>query len=231
MKTPHLATRRVLDRRHFLRGAGSTMLGLPFLEAMSPAFVRGQATRSPRRMVAMCATLGFHAPQLFPQKAGHDYELTPYLERIRDHRDEFTLFSGLSHPDQQGNNGHASEMTWLTSARRPGLAGFKNTISIDQLIAREIGMKTRHPYLALSTSGRSLSWTSNGVAIPGETSPAKLFKSLFVDGTEKEVAEEMAQFRRGRSILDTVLGEAKKLERTVGPRDREKLDEYFTSVR
>lgn len=231
MKTPFIASGKALSRRHFLRGTGAATIGLPFLDAMSPAFVRGQSVDSPRRMVAMCATLGFHAPELFPETPGRNYELTPYLSRIKDHREHFTVFSGLSHPDQQGNNGHASEMTWLTSARRPGLAGFKNTISIDQFIAQQIGAETRYPYLALSTSGRSMSWTSNGVAIPGETSPAKLFKALFVDGTEAQIETEITQFKKGRSILDTVLSEAKKLEREIGQRDREKLDEYLTSVR
>ena len=231
MNTPYLATRRAIDRRHFLRGTGSTLLGLPLLEAMSPAFARGQSKESPKRFVAMCATLGFHTPYLFPTQIGRDYELTPYLSRIGDHRDDFTVISGLSHPEQQGNNGHASEMTWLTSAKRPGLAGFKNTISLDQLIASEIGVETRYPYLALSTSGRSMSWTANGVAIPGETSPSKLFKALFIEGTDEEIAQEMKEFQRGRSILDTVLGEAKKLEKDLGHRDREKLEEYLTSVR
>lgn len=231
MNLPYLASRNALSRRHFLQGTGSAVLSLPFLEAMSPAFSRAQSSHSPNRFVAMCATLGFHAPYLFPDTPGTDYQLSPYLAKLKDHRDSFTVFSGLSHPEQQGNNGHASEMTWLTSARRPGLAGFKNTISLDQVIAAELGVETRYPYLALSTSGRSMSWTANGVAIPGETSPAKLFKALFIDGTEAEVENEMKQFKRGRSILDTVLGDAKRLEKKLGERDREKLDEYLTSVR
>jgi hypothetical protein len=122
-------------------------------------------------------------------------------------------------------------MTFLTSASRPGLAGFKNTISLDQRIAHEVGSLTRYPYLALSTGSTSLSWTSNGVEIPGQSSPAKLFKALFVDGTEKEITAEKKQFIRGRSILDTVLGDAKRLDKTLGEKDREKLDEYLTSVR
>ncbi|MDF1861042.1 MAG: DUF1552 domain-containing protein [Verrucomicrobiales bacterium] len=231
MNLPYLASRNALSRRHFLQGTGSAVLSLPFLEAMIPAFSRAQSSHSPNRFVAMCATLGFHAPHLFPNTPGTNYELSPYLAKLKDHRDSFTVFSGLSHPEQQGNNGHASEMTWLTSARRPGLAGFKNTISLDQVIAAELGVETRYPYLALSTSGRSMSWTANGVAIPGETSPAKLFKALFIDGTEAEVEDEMKQFKRGRSILDTVLGDAKRLEKKLGERDREKLDEYLTSVR
>lgn len=231
MKTPYVATGKGLSRRHFLRGTGATLFGLPLLEAMSPAFAKTAPVKSPERFVAMCATLGFHVPNLFPSTPGRDYESTPYLKHLLPHRDDFTVISGLSHPEQQGNNGHASELTWLTSAKRPGLAGFKNTISIDQLIADKIGHETRYPYLALSTSGRSISWTANGVEIPGEQSPSKLFKALFIQGTEKEIAEEMKQFQRGRSILDTVLGEAKKLDRSLGNKDQEKLDEYLTSVR
>jgi hypothetical protein len=231
MIAPHLSTRPALSRRHFLRGTGSAMLGLPFLEAMVPSFSRAASPASPKRFVAMCATLGFHGPHLFPTREGPDHEPTPYLDKLKDHRGRYTLFSGLSHSEQQGDSGHASEMTWLTSARRPGLSGFKNTVSLDQAIASVIGSETRFPCLALSTSGRSLSWTPNGVEIPGETSPAKIFKALFIQGTEAEVAEEMKSFRRGRSILDTVLGEAKSLGRELGARDREKLDEYLSSVR
>ena len=231
MNAPHLSTRPALSRRHFLRGAGSAMLGLPVLEAMTPNFSRAASTVSPKRFVAMCATLGFHGPHLFPTQEGLDYDPSPYLAKLKDHRRDFTLFSGLSHPEQQGNNGHASEMTWLTSARRPGLAGFKNSISLDQVIANTIGSETRHPFLALSTNGRSMSWTANGVELPGETSPAKLFKALFIQGTEAEVAAEMKSFQRGRSILDTVLGEAKSLGRELGARDKGKLEEYLASVR
>lgn len=212
------------------------MLSLPVLDAMTAMFASSAraaelSAPSPKRFVAMCAGLGFHAPFLFPEAAGRNYELTPYLSKLKDHRNDFTVLSGLSHPEQQGNSGHASELTWLTSAQRPGLAGFKNTISLDQLIADQIGSETRYPFLALSTSGRSMSWTATGVEIPGETSPAKLFKALFIEGTEQEVAAEIRQLQRGRSILDTVLGEANKLERDLGRRDREKLEEYLAAVR
>jgi len=237
MKAPNVISRTPLSRRFFLRGTGAAALSLPMLDAMTPSLVHRAAAAdtsagdSPKRFVAMCATLGFHTPYLFPEQPGRDFELTPYLSKLKDHRNELTLLSGLSHPEQNGNNGHASELTWLTSARRPGLAGFKNTISLDQLIAQKIGIQTRFPYLALSTSGRSMSWTSSGVEIPAEASPAKLFKQLFVDGTEEEVAAEMKKLERGRSILDTVSGEAQKLDEKLGRRDREKLDEYLAAVR
>ncbi len=232
----HIMTRNALSRRHFLRGTGAAFLSLPLLEAMSPMVARGASTardseQSPKRFIAICAGLGFHGPFLFPERAGREYTLTPYLGELKDHRRDFTVFSGLSHPEQQGNNGHASELTWLTSAKRPGLAGFKNTISLDQAIANKIGILTRYPYLALSTSGRSMSWTSNGVEIPGETSPSRLFRALFIEGTQQEIADEMRSLERGRSILDTVQEEARRLNDNLGQRDREKLDEYLTAVR
>ena len=235
MYVPNISNRKPLSRRRLLTGIGAAAIGLPVLDAMTPTFgaAAAEASRkeSPKRFVAMCAGLGFHCPHLFPETPGKNYELTPYLSRLKDHKDKLTILSGLSHPNQQGNNGHASEITWLTSAQRPGLAGFRNTISLDQLIAEKIGIQTRFPYLALSTNGSSISWTSSGVEIPGQSSPTKLFRSLFIEGSPKEVQAEMRQLQKGRSILDTVLGEAKQLDKELGHRDREKLEQYLSSVR
>jgi hypothetical protein len=133
--------------------------------------------------------------------------------------------------EQNGANGHTSEMTWLTSAKHPGLAGFKNTISIDQLIAEQIGSQTRFPSLILGTGSDSLSWSASGVPLPAESSPSKAFQQLFVDGTPAEIAAQVRGLKRGRSILDTVTGQAKKLHGELGKRDQEKLDEYFSAVR
>ena len=229
----NIATKRHLDRRAFLRGAG-TVLSLPFLEAMVPAFAtRAQAAvgQPPPRFLAMCATLGFHTPFLFPQETGADYTLTPYLEPLKDLKSDFSVISGLQHMEQNGANGHTSEMTWLTSAKHPGLAGFKNTISIDQLIAESIGTQTRFPSLILGTGSESLSWSASGVPLPAESSPSKAFQQLFVDGTQAEIEAQVRGLKRGRSILDTVTGQAKKLHSELGKRDQEKLDEYFSAVR
>ncbi len=227
----YLATKTALDRRRFLWGSGAAV-ALPLLHAMTPAFTRAaSASTSPTRFVAMNASLGFHAPLLFPEKAGKSYAPTSYLKELEDHLKDLTLFSGLSHPSQNGNNGHASELTWLTSAQRPGLAGFKNTISLDQLIAKQIGVATRFPSLTLGARGRSLSWTSNGVPLPAMSSPSKLYQQLFAQGTEQEIAEQVKQLDKGKSVLDVVQGDAKALEKSLGHRDREKLDEYLSSVR
>lgn len=229
----NIATKRHLDRRAFLRGTG-TLLSLPFLEAMIPAFAtRAQAAvgNPPQRFLAMCATLGFHTPFLFPKEVGADYALTPYLEPLKDLRGDFSVLSGLQHMEQNGANGHTSEMTWLTSAKHPGLAGFRNTISIDQLIAERIGSQTRFPSLVLGTGSESMSWSASGVPLPAEPSPSRAFQQLFVDGTQAEVEAQVRGLKRGRSILDTVMGQAKKLHGELGKRDQEKLDEYFSAVR
>jgi BMFP domain-containing protein YqiC len=235
MKTPHFSTKPALSRRAFLRGAGAA-LALPWLDAMLPAFAtRAQAaaaTTPPRRFIAMNYGLGFHGPHLFPKKTGRDYELTPYLDAIKEHRADFTLLSGLSHIEQNGANGHTSELTWLTAAKHPGLPGFRNSISLDQFLVEKLTPDTRFPFLTLNVGGsESLSWTANGVNLPAESSPSKLFAALFVSGSPTEVKQQVKDLRRGRSILDTVNGEAKKLQRDLGPRDREKLDQYLTSVR
>src|SRR3954447_1771223 len=103
--SPHIATRSTLSRRAFLRGTGVS-LSLPFLEAMTPAFSRAAAAQAPQRFVAMCATLGFHTPFLFPKETGAGYTLTPYLEPLKDLREHFSVISGLSHAEQSGANGH-----------------------------------------------------------------------------------------------------------------------------
>jgi hypothetical protein len=229
----NIAFKQRLARRAFLRGSGAA-LSLPLLEAMVPAFAtpaQAAIATSPPRFMAMCATLGFHTPFLFPQHEGADYTASPYLEPLTRLRRDFTVLSGLQHDEQNGANGHTSEMTWLTAAKHPGLAGFRNTISLDQKLAEHVGSQTRFPSLVLGTGSESLSWSASGVPLPAESSPSRAFQQLFVDGTPTQVESQVRDLKRGRSILDTVLSQAKKLQQDLGKRDQEKLDEYFTAVR
>src|SRR5262249_2333920 len=117
-----------LNRRGFLKAAGATV-ALPLLESVGvPAW--GADVQAPRRMVAILACLGLCPDFLWPKKAGRDYELTPYLEVLQEHRHSFTLFSGLSHPDVL--TGHHAETAFLSGARNPGRPNFKNSVSLDQ---------------------------------------------------------------------------------------------------
>lgn len=219
-----------LSRRTFLRATG-VGLALPLLDAFMPRQLRAMETQTPRRFVTICTSLGLHSPNLNPEQTGHDYELSRYLKLIGEHRAEFTLFQGLSHPEQSGSDGHSSSQTWLTAAAHPGLAGFRNTISIDQLLADRIGLETRFSSLQLSTDGSSQSHTSGGIMMPGERSPAKVFAKLFLDGTASERETQVRRLREGRSILDMLQEESKAVARRVGGQDREKLKEYYESIR
>ena len=110
-----------LSRRTLLKASGIS-LALPFLESMNP--ILGAVDKTPpKRMVLICTALGLHPPNLWPKTPGYDYESTPYLDLLKDHRQDFTLFSGLQHEDQTGRQPHDSEMTFLTAARKPGMDG------------------------------------------------------------------------------------------------------------
>ena len=133
----------ILDRRTFLKASGIS-LALPMLEAFGKV-----AETPPKRALFICNTLGFYPPAFYPKAPGPDYEPSDYLALLARNRNDFTVFSGLSHPDHGGE--HACEMTWLTAARNPGRDGFENSISVDQLAAEKLGSVTRFPSLYLSS--------------------------------------------------------------------------------
>ncbi len=225
------------SRRQFLRGAGVTF-ALPLLDALRPQPVAASITRGPgysldgvpRRMVCVCNNLGLHAPYFTPELAGKGYQSTLYLKALEELRDRFTVFSGVSHPEVDGF--HISDKSFLTAAPHPGRNNFKNSVSLDQYAVQFVGEDTRYPSLVLATKGnQSLSWTRAGVPIPAQMRPSGVFKKLFVSGGKNEVEQQIRKLRQGRSIMDVVLDQARALEHNLGTADREKFDEYVTSVR
>jgi hypothetical protein len=185
-------------RRHFLRAAGVS-LALPLLDRFA---VAGD-TKPAMRMVCICTPLGLHAPYFFPKEGGKEYALTPYLEILKDHREDFSVISGLAHPGIE--MGHDSIYSFLTAVPHPEQrAGFRNTISLDQFAAERIGTETRYPSLALSGEGFSLSWTRSGALVPSHWSPSRLFAQLFIEGRPDEVRDQARRLRDGQSILDRV---------------------------
>ncbi len=219
-----------LHRRTFLRASGIS-LAIPLLESMTPATAANQE-EPPKRLVFVCTSLGLHPPNLWPTTTGRGYESTEYLDLLKDHRDEFTLFSGLSHEDQTGRQPHDSEMTWLTAARKPGMAGFRNTVSVDQVVANHFGYTTRFPSVTLGTAkAQSQSYTNGGVMIPAETSPATVFAKLFLEGKPDEIRTQRRRLGEGRSILDQLGSETERLRTEASTSDNHLLDDYFQSVR
>jgi hypothetical protein len=226
-----ISTQRVISRRSFLRGTG-VALALPLLDSMSSVFAAAPAKvdGTPRRMFAVCNNLGLLPDQFFPTGAGRDYAPSPLLELLGAHRNDLTVFSGVSHPYVDGS--HASEACFLTAAPHPGSSSFRNSISLDQYIAEQIGVRTRFPSITLGVNTRrGLAWTGTGVSIPCEDKAAEVFKQLFFQGTAEEVAAQVRKLDTGRSILDTVGGQLKRLQAQVGAGDRDRLEQYATSVR
>ncbi|MCH1440113.1 MAG: DUF1552 domain-containing protein [Rubripirellula sp.] len=221
------------SRRSFLRASGVS-LGLPMLESMprtaSADESEGrQVSRSKRRMVAVNVELGLHGPNMTPTQSGSHYELSRYLKVLERFRNDFTYISGASHPEVDG--GHASRKSFLTGMRHPLSAGFRNSISIDQLAAERLGAETRFASLSLSTSSAGISWSRSGVEIPAESRPSRVFKKLFVEGTGAEKILMVERLRKGQSVLDAVSEKARQMQRRVNGRDRQKLEQYFNSVR
>lgn len=221
-----------LSRRTLLKASGIA-LSLPLLDAMHPKLGAKNKTPAPQRMVAINTNLGIHSENFYPEKSGKDYQLTPYLEPLKELRDQFTVISGCSHPDVTG--GHSAEVSFLTAAPHPGTASFRNSISLDQYAAQHIGKFTRVPALTLNVAkkkiSQSLSFTSSGVMIPAENSPSAVFKTLFLSGNKEEIERRVHDLRVGRSILDTVAQRATSLQKKLGQADQERLDQYYTSVR
>ena len=227
MKSFHIHTGAKLSRRTVLRGAGIAM-GLPLLDAMNPAFAA--ALPAPKRFVGVSLALGLHGPNLVPETAGRDYKPSAYLKNLQDIREDFTVVSGSSHPGVTG--GHTAEGSIFSACPNQRGATSRNTISLDQLMAKHLGHETRFPSLVLNTGNeKSPSYTENGAMIPAESDARRLFAKLFINDSSAERKQQHELLRGGQSIMDIVGAEAKALQREVGAGDRDKLDAWYTSVR
>lgn len=221
-----------LNRRTFLRAAGVS-LALPMLESMQPRLNASDAAGAiPRRMVAIETNMGILPQFFFPDKPGKEYAATPYLERLASHRNEMTVFSGVSLPGVTG--AHAAEKCFLTGTPHPERGGFRNGVSLDQLAAEQIGNRTRYSSLVLAISSegnQTLSFTRSGAPISAERSPRKLFQTLFLQGKKEDIDANIESIKQGRSMLDFVGEQSKRLNRLLPPSDRARMEQYLSSVR
>lgn len=206
-------------------------MGLPLLDAMSPAFAEQNAETVPRRMVAIETNMGILPQYFFPEESGSSYTLSPYLERLKEHQDQMTVLSGVSLPGVTG--GHAAERCFLTGTPHPERGGFRNGVSLDQFAAEELGNRTRYPslVLAITNENPTLSFTRSGAPIPAEKSPRKLFERLFFQGRPEEIAANVEALRQGRSLLDFVGDQSRRLGQSLSNADQHRLDQYLTAVR
>jgi hypothetical protein len=239
LKTP-------LSRRHVLRGLGVS-LSLPLLDAMIPAALGAPSKYKPLaksmsvqpRVIYCYVPNGVNIAEWLPKGTGRNYQLSKSLSLLKEHRDDFTVLSGLGHPNSTG--GHTGADTWLTGAdlkRVPG-ADYTNSISVDQIIAEKHGKSTRFTSLQLADASgtgpalhsHTLSFDRSGTPLPAQNSPQRLFNRLFSPESDDDRAATLRRFAEKKSILDNILGDAKKLHQQLGKTDQAKLDEYLGSVR
>lgn len=244
-----------LSRRHVLRGLGS-LISLPFLESFGTrAFAAAKSPAKPMRAAWLYIPNGVNVEQWMPKGEGTSYEMSPSLKQIEKHRNDFMVVSGLmqdfarSHGNGGGDHARATA-TFLTGCMPKKTAGadIHLGISVDQIAAQKIGHLTRLPSLELSTDGQrssgkcdsgyscayqfNLAWKNETMPMAPEMDPRLVFERMFGLGATAGKGEEAARAKRmQKSILDTVLDEAKSLQGKVNPSDRRKLDEYFSSVR
>lgn len=231
-----------IDRRRFLlrtAGASLTLPGLTSLMAKTTGSLASlQATKGAgvwaRRFVAVGNLLGYQQKSFFPKTAGKDYESTTLLKPLEGLRKEMTVYRGLDHGVKGGHFAvHSFLSGVLHSEARDREDG---NVTIDQYLAEKVGDQTRFPSLTIGSEGGihggcQLSWTRSGIRVPPITNPAELFDRLFANDSPERRKQRGKENKLQASILDAVNEEARGLSRKVNKEDREKLEEYFTSIR
>ena len=216
-----------LSRRRFLQGTGLA-LSLPAFDSLAAGL--SAAKKPPRRLVCIGNHLGFYPGNFFPKAAGKDYVATSTLKPLEAHRDQLTVFSQLDHGL---NGGHKAVQGFLTSIKKEEAAGFpEKNISLDQAAAEHVGSSTRFPSINTGIlRGTDMCWSRAGVHVPPINNPATLFRGLFVNSPQSAREAERTRLKHRASVLDALRDSASVLNRTLNAADRDKLDQYLTSVR
>ena len=223
-----------MNRRHFLR-TSTVALALPFLESLGfRAFAKAAAAKVPVRFGFIYTPNGYNQAAFLPKTTGADWELTPALEPLAKVKRELSLVTGLDRAFVPGTGVHAQcGACWLTSSPPTQTldGGFPTNTSLDQIIAREISGDTALTSLELSCNDftdaketkyhECISWYSPGYAANTEKNPRRVFRRLFGQADDGP----------SRSVLDTVLADARSMRARLGGDDQQKLDEYLDSVR
>ncbi len=219
---------RTLERRKFLQGTGIA-LALPLMESQLRG-AEGNRNANPRRLVCIGNHLGYYPGSFFPETSGKNYKTSPTLKNIDAHRDDFTVFSNL---DDGMTGGHKGVQAFLSGIRKDESSGFPDkNMTIDQAAAEHVGSATRFPSITAGLdNGTDLSWTRAGVRIPPVKNPARLFEALFVQSDAASIGKERTRLTHRASVLDALRESAGELNGKLSAADRQKLDQYLTSVR
>jgi hypothetical protein len=254
-----IITKKALSRRTVVRGLGAA-LALPLLDSMLPAataFAKSPAV-PPCRFNAVYVPNGIIMEEWTPAAEGADFAFTSILKPLEPFRKQLLVLSGLANLgaiQKTGNSsGHAQPSgAWLTGyepVQTRGSARLEVGISMDQIAAQALGQQTRLPSLELGIEGsdivtgvgacdagysctyqNTISWRSASTPLPMEPNPRAVFEALFGDAGTTDAAATSTRLQRQRSILDAVADKLNRLQRDLGPRDRDRLAEYLDAVR
>ena len=225
-------TKLQVDRRLFVRGAGVS-LALPMLESLTDAASGAEQsnddTAQANRFVCVAPDYGIYPPAFFPEQSGRDYTMPESLKMMQRHRGDMSVFSHLDHPGVGG--GHGCTRTFLNGIKASDANGDRSRLlSLDQVIARKVGMDNRFPAL-VTGNGAPISYTEAGIPVPSVPTPDRFFNLLFVDDDAKTKGRQRQAVSDNASILDVLLEDSKSLQPKLASQDRVKLDEYLTAVR
>lgn len=231
-----------MNRRRFLLQSIGTTLALPGLPSLMAKSVGGNsaiqaakgAGAGAQRFVAIGNLLGYQIKSFFPTTTGRNYEKTTLLEPLWENRSQMTVIRGLDHGVKGGHFAVHSFLSGVLNSEAQNRPD--GNVSIDQFLADEVGFQTRFPSLTVGSEGGihggcQIAWTKSGVRVPPITGPAQLFERLFVSDSQERQARQKQDNHVQASILDSVLEDANRLSRQVNKEDKDKLDEYLTSVR
>ena len=243
-------TKMSLPRRMFLRGVGAAV-ALPLLDAMVPALTAAaqSAARPVRRFAGIYVPHGCVMELFTPQQEGSGLSFTPILQPLEPYRDSLVLVTGVNGPASVDGGGHAlAPASWLTASTAKKTQGFdiRAGVSIDQVLAKEIGQETVFPSLELATEDFSetvgsceigfscaymntISWSSPTTPVPMELNPRVVFERLF--GGTGTAEQRQLQMQRTSSILDDIRGETSRLQQRLGAQDRSRLSDYLANIR
>lgn len=231
------------NRRHFLKSSRA-LIALPFLESLGfRRFASANTPKAPpKRLVFLGFGWGVTDETWVPDKTtpGADYELPEGLKPLAAHKADFSIVQGMW--NQFSVEGHAGSTWWLSGANKfaqPGKS-MHNSISADQVAAEQLGMHTRFSSLQFNCGktetnsghgeGLSMAWDRNGKPVAGLNDPVQVYHRLF-SNDDTPIDEQKTRLSEKRSVLDTVMGNAKTMQRGLGKDDNEKLEEYFQSIR
>ncbi len=223
-----------ISRRTLLKGA-SAALALPLLDAMQPLRAATGVATSPTRFAFIYIPNGVVQDAWYPKSTGEAYDLPPALKSLATHKKHLTVITGMDRKFGGGTGVHAQAgACWLTSSSpdQPLDGGFPTNVSLDRMIANQVGRETMLPSLELSCNDHtnnketkyfeSISWYGPGHCANVEKNPRNVFRRLFGRPTGDPMY---------RSVLDVVLEDARALRGRLGRDDQRKVDEYLDSVR